>query len=188
MRKALVLVMILALLVSTPAAFAAKSNASQKNTEDAWAAEPNIVSDVYGIEPFTGKSNEGTVTVLDDVIAGWDSASDIYEMEPFIPEDMISEGSDNSDEIIEDAIFGNDGRVKVIKPYKYPFSTIANMVVTAKCGDSWCGTGFMVSRDRLLTAAHVLVCPRHNAWATHIDFYFGYQNKNKYLYHYRGKW
>lgn len=132
------------------------------------------------------ESNEGEVIVIDDL----DELDDFGEDEdgendapeadedcqPFIPEQ------------VDRAIFGPDNRIRVYEPSVYPFSTIAYMEVRGSCNCSWTGTGFMIGRDRLLTAAHCLVCPRHSKWAKYIDFYFGYKGRKNYLYRYSGHW
>ena len=188
MRKLLVILMTLALLMNVPTAFAEKNTEDLKNMGSDLLAEPNSVYEMNEIESFAEKSNEGTVNVIDDWMIGRDSVSRELETEPFVPKDMDIAELGITEEFGSDAIFGNDGRVTVTWPSVYPYSTIAYMRVIGRCGDSWSGTGFMVGRDRLLTAAHVLVCPEHNAWAKNIDFYFGYKSDNDCRYHYRGKW
>ncbi len=98
------------------------------------------------------------------------------ESAPFIPDDL------------EKTIFGQDDRITVQKPSSYPYSAIAYMEVTGECGCSWTCTGFMVNKDRLLTAAHCLVCTDHSKWADKITFYFGYKSKKNYSYKYTGGW
>ena len=120
--------------------------------------------------------NEGTVIVVDDWGAAEDAVSELVEVEPFVPDSM------------DRAVFGYDGRITVANPSVYPFSAIAYMEMTGACGDTWTGTGFMVSRDRMLTAGHCLRCATHSAWAKTIDFYFGYKNRKNCLYQYIGQW
>ena len=84
----------------------------------------------------------------------------------------------------ERTIIGKDDRVTVTNTSKYPYSAIANMAVhSANCGCNWSCSGFMVSEDWLLTAAHCIYCDEHNAWATDITFKFGDD-----LYVYDGQW
>lgn len=131
----------------------------------------------------SSQSNEGTVIVVDV----WDAEeSDIHEEEPFIPGDIDKAALAPED--VNKSIIGTDDRVMVNDPYSYPFSAIALMNVTAKCGDSWSSTAFMVGPDRLITASHCLVCNEHSSWAECIDFYFGFNNYSDYRYHYGGKW
>lgn len=127
---------------------------------------------------FAEQGNEGIVHIINN----WELPADAdvpdfpNEVSPFIPENM------------DKAIFGTDNRITVYNPSSYPYSAIAYMDVVGKCGCSWSGTGFMTDKDRLLTAAHCLVCPNHGSWAKYIDFYFGYKNHKNYLYHYNGSW
>lgn len=123
------------------------------------------------------EENEGTVEVVTDP----EAAAEIMEedegedAEAFIPDEL------------EKTIFGKDDRVTV-KASSYPYSTVAYMVVKAQCGCSWVGTGFMVSKNRMLTAAHCMVCHTHGKWAKNLTLYFGHTSRKKYVYKYSGKW
>ena len=83
-------------------------------------------------------------------------------------------------------IIGSDDRVTVDDTYQYPFSAIAYEVISAPCGCSWTGTGFMVRPNVLLTAAHCLVCVEHNKPADNISLFFGYHPDGSYEYGYFG--
>lgn len=96
--------------------------------------------------------------------------------EPFVPEGLAR------------AVIGEDDRVSVPKPEVYPYSTIARIEVTGACGHSWEGTGFMIGRNFLLTAAHCLFCPEHRAGAAEAVFCFGYRNRRNCLVRYEGEW
>ena len=121
------------------------------------------------------ESGEGTVEIIE-------SAEEISEMleeksgEPFAPD------------TVEKGIFGADGRITVSSPSTYPFSAIAFMEVKGKCGHNWEGSGFMVDKDMLITAAHCIVCPDCGQFAKTADFYFGYKNAKNYYYKYTGNW
>ncbi len=123
------------------------------------------------------EENEGTIFFLDEGEALPEDASEITEeSEPFIPED------------VEKHIIGKDDRITVRNPRTYPYSAIAYMVIKMKCGCSITGTGFMVDKRKMLTAAHCLICQKHNKWAKTIDFYFGYKKGGGQLYKYSGTW
>ena len=127
---------------------------------------------------FANEDNEGIVNIVDE----WKIPPEGFfadyspDQEPFIPENL------------DRSIIGRDDRVTVNNPSSYPYSAIAYLEVTGKCGCSWTCSGFMVNKDRLLTAAHCLLCTDHSSWAKYIDFYFGYKNSRNYLYRYDGKW
>ena len=139
------------------------------------------VNDLIDPEDFSDEGGEGVVlfvegepdtgTEPDD-----DSDNDAVIVEGFIPDGM------------EKVIIGKDNRTTVKNTKKYPFSAIANMIVTGECGETWTGTGFMVGRNCLLTAAPCMICPEHGKWAKKVTLYFGYQNKKNYLYKYTGGW
>ena len=69
---------------------------------------------------------------------------------------------------------------------KYPYSTIAQLNTVYECGCKRTGSGVMVGRRGLLTAAHLLICPYHSRWAKSIQFKFGIKNSRDCLYTYTG--
>ena len=120
----------------------------------------------------------GEATFVEDGLPILD-ASDVSDdtsalSEPFIPDEL------------DKVIIGSDDRVKVKKPSSYPYSAIANMRVKGRCGCKWTATGFMVSKNTLLTGAHCIVCDKHGKTASGITMYFGYKSSKSYLTKYNG--
>lgn len=136
------------------------------------APEEDAVTEIP--EEEFSEENEGVVELAEEGGELPEDDEDEDE-EAFIPEEL------------DKTIFGSDDRVNV-KASSYPYSAIAYMVVKAQCGCSWSGTGFMVSKNRMLTAAHCLVCTRHGKWAKNLTLYFGRTSAKKYVYKYSGKW
>ncbi|MGN0745620.1 MAG: trypsin-like serine peptidase [Aristaeellaceae bacterium] len=83
-------------------------------------------------------------------------------------------------------VVGADNRTAVSAPSTYPYSAIAYMKVQARCGCQWTGSGFMVSKDCLMTAAHCVACVEHGETANRITLYFGYRSDKNYLIKYDG--
>ena len=100
---------------------------------------------------------------------------EMLDSEPYIPDDL------------EKTIFGSDDRTTIKKTSQYPYSAIAYLKVKAKCGCNWTGSGFMVSKYGMLTAAHCLVCKEHNQWVDKMTAYFGYRSSKNYTYRYKDK-
>ena len=99
------------------------------------------------------------------------------------------DGDEGAIEVFEDGyVFGEDERQLIYDTAQYPYSAIAYMEAEYKCGCSSTGTGFLVSNNKLMTAAHCVVCSEHREWADRIDFYFGYRDDWHYEYHYDGRW
>ena len=123
------------------------------------------------------EGGEGTISFVDAAQAdSFVSGGAPASVEPFAPDDL------------EKIILGSDDRVKVKKPKEYPYSAIAYMVVKGSCKCNWTCTGFMVTKNTLLTAAHCMVCTKHGKWAKNITFYFGYKSKKNYRYRYKSRW
>lgn len=99
----------------------------------------------------------------------------LLEIEPYAPEGM------------DKAIIGADDRKTITNVFKYPFSAISYLEVEAYCGcDPWVASGFMISKNVMLTAAHCLVCQDHGRLADEITAYFGYKNARNYQVKYDG--
>lgn len=87
---------------------------------------------------------------------------------------------------LEKTVIGADNRTSISSPGAYPYSAIAYMQVKARCGCEWTGSGFMVSRDCLMTGAHCVACTKHGDTACNITLYFGYKSGKNYLLKYDG--
>lgn len=99
----------------------------------------------------------------------------IENVAPFIPEGEVDK-----------TIFGADDRKVVSSPGKYPYSAIAYLIVKGRCGCNWTGTGFMIGRYSMMTAAHCVVCTQHGKTAGSITMYFGHRSSKDYYYKYNG--
>ena len=141
-----------------------------------WILVLTAISMTLSFAALAEAPGEGEVILFEPGEGVSDVLPEESESAPFIPESM------------EKTIFGKDDRVLVNNPSAYPYSAIARLVVTGECGDTWNGTGFMVNKDRMLTASHCLVCTKHGKWAKAITFYFGYKSDKNYLYCYNGRW
>ena len=143
------------------------------------------------------KGGEGSVVVLDPPAEEPATDSAMLDMEPYIPANVAEASfyseppaSYGDDEVFIDAEVFDTGEARVIveDTDQYPYSAIAYLEVHYTCGCDTSSTGFMVGPDRLLTAAHCLICTDHSAWADEISFYFGYKDENHYMYKYDGRW
>ena len=68
-----------------------------------------------------------------------------------------------------------------------PERATAYMDIRFECGCQRSGTGAMISRRGLLTAAHNLYCHTHAKPLKTCNFYFGATSKSKCFYQYKGK-
>ena len=53
-----------------------------------------------------------------------------------------------------ESVHGPDNRMQVQETEKYPFRAIASLLITAKDGSQWVGTGWFISPRTLITAGH----------------------------------
>lgn len=133
----------------------------------------SAVSVVYAQEP----DENGEVEVLDaEKVLEVQEEDGFPDYEPFVPEGL------------DKAIIGPDDRIVVRNPKEYPYSAIARMIVKGKCGHQWECSGFMVSKNFLMTAGHCVICTECKQWAKSITFYFGYKSSKSYALKYTGKW
>lgn len=97
---------------------------------------------------------------------------ELLDCEPYVPDHL------------EKTIFGYDNRITINATNQYPYSAIAYLKVEGKCGCEWTGSGFMVGRSGMVTAAHCLVCQEHNQWVRGMAMFFGYRSDKNYAYLY----
>jgi V8-like Glu-specific endopeptidase len=107
-----------------------------------------------------------------------------------LPEDELPEvrGFNPGPAPEEGMVFEGDDRDIIRKTDEYPYVAVALLDVSFPCGCGGNGTGFMVSENKLMTAAHVIMCSEHSQWANRITLYFGYKSQKDYTYKYSGKW
>lgn len=125
---------------------------------------------------------EGTIVFADGSDAAADAA--VYAA----AEELNTPADSYVPEDVERCIIGKDNRITISDTRQYPFSAIAFMEMKMKCGCRWTGTGFMVDKDKLMTAAHCMICQKHNKWASGITFHFGYRKGKRDFYTYNGHW
>lgn len=106
-------------------------------------------------------------------------------LQPGLPTDTTDSAPFQPD-TLEKLIVGSDNRTAVSSPATYPYSAIAYMEVQARCGCDWTASGFMVSRNCLMTGAHCVACLDHGETANRITLYFGYKSEKNYLLKYNG--
>lgn len=167
MKRTASILLTIVLLLTMWSAFAEESKEDFPLSSDAMPVN-NPVDDI------DEEGGEGTVTVAE----GRETSGKTEEVlvEGFVPDSL------------EKVVIGKDDRITVSQTSEYPYSAIANMKATGKCGDQWECTGFMVGQNCLLTAAHCMICPEHRQWAKNVTFYFGYKSNSNYLYKYTGGW
>ena len=82
------------------------------------------------------------------------------------------------DESAEEKVIGPDNRVRVTNTNAKPYKAIAKMRMYFSCCGGWyVGTGFMVSKTKMLTAGHCVYCQKHRHWVDKIEYYFGYNSR-----------
>jgi glutamyl endopeptidase len=59
-------------------------------------------------------------------------------------------------ESVMESVIGTDERVRITDTAKYPYRAIASLMITARDGSEWLGTGWFISGRTLITAGHVV--------------------------------
>jgi V8-like Glu-specific endopeptidase len=77
-------------------------------------------------------------------------------------------------EVQFETVHGFDDRVQVLDTAKYPWSAIASLLITARDGSQWIGTGWFVSPRTLVTAGHCVhitegAVPGRSGWVKSIQ-------------------
>lgn len=130
----------------------------------------------FGAETETGMIGNGTGIAVEET--GAEDSGQAFSTDAFLPEERRGEKS----------VWGYDDRTTIWDTYAYPYSSIAYISVTCPYGEGYSGSGFMVSKNCLLTAAHVMYCKEHECFCDTARFYFGYQQDGGYGYKYDGSY
>ena len=125
-------------------------------------------------EEEMGKNNVEVILITDEELDALSSSDAAFVSEPYVPE------------TIEKTIIGADNRVTISNPWEYPYSAIAYLVFSMECGCDGTASGFMVSANTMMTAAHCMVCAEHNKPVNSLTAYFGYRSNKNYGYKFTG--
>jgi glutamyl endopeptidase len=73
-----------------------------------------------------------------------------------------------------EAVHGQDNRIRVNDTDKYPYRVNASLLITARDGSQWLGTGWFISARTLVTAAHCVYIkgsgsPSRDGWVRSIQ-------------------
>lgn len=124
------------------------------------------VADFTTYDLVTGKTTLETFNIED---AQADTAGLAYTKS----EDANSEAVITDDEVSPNTIIGSDDRSKVTSVNSNPYNRIACLIITWSDGTKSQGTGFMISSQYMLTAAHCVYNTELGKAAKSITAYFG---------------
>ena len=130
----------------------------------------------FGAQEETEEAPNGTGVAVAETEAG--GMEEAFSTDPYLPDERRGEKS----------VWGYDDRTRIWDTYAYPYSAIAYISVTCPYGEGYSGSGFMISKNCLLTAAHVMYCKEHECFCDTARFYFGYQEDGGYGYKYDGSY
>ena len=82
---------------------------------------------------------------------------------------------------VASVIGGTDDRETVSTRQQFPYSAIGDLYITYTDGCTAKGTGYMVSKNCMLTAAHCLICTEHGKAAASVRARFGYNTSQNYV-------
>jgi V8-like Glu-specific endopeptidase len=72
-------------------------------------------------------------------------------------------------ESIAEVVIGKDDRVRIRNTRAYPWRCICQLLITARDGSRWTGTGWLVGRRTLMTAGHCVYMHTRGGWARSIE-------------------
>jgi V8-like Glu-specific endopeptidase len=68
-----------------------------------------------------------------------------------------------------EVVIGKDDRLRIHKTTAYPWRTICSLLITAKDGSGWRGTGWLVGPGTVMTAGHCVYMHGHGGWVRRIE-------------------
>ena len=116
--------------------------------------KPAYQQPTEGVNPKSNKSHEGVEQV---------SGHTHREMAPealIVPDTStlrdIGEASFGPPRPMAETVHGVDNRVQITNTSIYPWRAIASLLITARDGSTWIGTGWFIGPHTLMTAGHVV--------------------------------
>ena len=70
---------------------------------------------------------------------------------------------------VAEVVIGTDDRVRITNTTAYPWRVICSLLITARDGSRWIGTGWLVGPRTVITAGHVVYMHRHGGWVRRIE-------------------
>jgi len=77
--------------------------------------------------------------------------------------------ADRETKVALEVILGTDDRIKVTNNQAYPWHCICSLLITAKNGSQYLGTGWLVAPRVVLTAGHCVYMADEGGWASQIE-------------------
>ncbi|RMH36547.1 MAG: serine protease [Nitrospirae bacterium] len=70
---------------------------------------------------------------------------------------------------MQEVVIGRDDRVRITGTTSYPWRAICSLLITAKDGSRWIGTGWLVGPRTVITAGHVVYIHSRGGWVRQIE-------------------
>ena len=70
---------------------------------------------------------------------------------------------------VAEVVIGRDDRVQITNTAAYPWRAICSLLITARDGSRWIGTGWLVGPRTVITAGHCVYMHRRGGWARRIE-------------------
>lgn len=95
----------------------------------------------------------------------------------------IGAASFQDPEVVLETVHGPDNRLKVEDTDKYPYRVNASLLITARDGSQWIGTGWFISNRTLITAGHCVYIknsgvPNRDGWVKTMEVMPGRNGEN----------
>ena len=152
---------------------------SLPETAAATSAEKKATSD-----PSTGEAKTDAVKLKDDgieAVSGFKlvevtekSMAELYSAPDKEKLPDIGEASFGPPPPLSETVHGPDDRVRINNTGSYPWRVHASLLITARDGSRWIGTGWFIGPHTLMTAGHVVFIknsgvPGRDGWVRSID-------------------
>ena len=160
--------------VTSPAADTATDPHSPVSSEPE-AGGQQLEKDVLSDGPSTGEGGtviepadglEAVAAVAAEALALEDVVPDLAGLRPI--------GEASYGEVGTEAVIGVDNRIQITNTQDYPWRVHASLLVTARDGSRWIGTGWFIGPHTLATAGHVVYIknsgvPGRDGWAQSVQ-------------------
>lgn len=137
-------------------------------TETASEIEPEVLAEAT--EEQKELIKEKTETDRTEAMADEANLLDAWYAEYGDPATMaLAQQQPKLTESLMETVIGKDDRIQIKNTTAYPWRSICSLIITAKDGSRWIGTGWLAGPRLVMTAGHVVYMHKHGGWAKSIE-------------------
>jgi len=92
---------------------------------------------------------------------------------------LVSQQPELVERFAKEVVIGRDDRIQIKNTRSYPWRAVCSLIITARDGSRWIGTGWLVGYRTVITAGHCVYMHSRGGWVRSIEVIPGRNGTNK---------